>query len=368
MRIKIGTGLGNIIFGMSQEKVISIMGKPDKIVETEIIQDIDYYFNNQLIKINFDKREECKLYRIEVFNPKVWLFDQQLINKEKGEILALLKLKGHYEIEQEDYETFDTVFCEEIWIEFLFKFNKLSKIAFGPLFDGGDNIIWPMEKEEPNHGWVLSENIQCLANPLPPGEPVGDNKPMEIKVGIGLDNIIFGIFQEDVINLLGKPDKILETEKEDGIVYYYNKQMIKTKFDLLENGRLYSFEVYNPRAIMFNQEIINKEKDEILDLLKLNGYCEIEQEDYEFFDTIFCKGIWSTFAFEFDKLVNVEFSPLSDTNDKIIWPMEKEEASHGWLLPENFEIFTNTSSDEECWRFFEYDDRHFVVTGEGVVF
>lgn len=159
---------------------------------------------------------------------------------------------------------------------------------------------------------------------MPPCEPAGDGKPMEIKIGIGLDNIVFGIFQEDVINLLGEPDKISETEKVDGIVYYYNNQMIKIKFDLLENGKLYSFEVYNPKVTMFNREIINKEKNEILDLLKLNGYCDTVQEDYEFFETVFCKEVWSTFAFEFDRLTNIEFSPLSDTNDKTIWPMEKE--------------------------------------------
>jgi len=192
------------------------------------------------------------------------------------------------------------------------------------LFDNDDKIIWPIENTKINQGCLSPENLQCRMSTMPPCEPAGDGKPMEIKIGIGLDNIVFGIFQEDVINLLGEPDKISETEKVDGIVYYYNNQMIKIKFDLLENGKLYSFEVYNPKVTMFNREIINKEKNEILDLLKLNGYCDTVQEDYEFFETVFCKEVWSTFAFEFDRLTNIEFSPLSDTNDKTIWPMEKE--------------------------------------------
>lgn len=145
---------------------------------------------------------------------------------------------------------------------------------------------------------------------------------MEIKIGIGLDNIIFGMSQEDVKRIIGKPDKITEDERPDGITYYYNHLLIKTNFDKDEDCRLYSIEVFNPDVYMFDQKIMGKEKDEILDLLKSNGYCEIEQEDYSCFETVFCEKIWSTFEFEFNRLRNIEFSPLfGDDGATIIWPM-----------------------------------------------
>ena len=324
MRLKIGIGLDNLIFGMCQEEVISLMGKPDKIVRTEPFGDIYYYFNNQLTKLEFDSSEDYRLYTIEVFNPTVLMFNQQLINKDKGEILMLLKANGYSEIEQEEYETFETVLCEEIWSEFAFEFNKLKRISYSPLFDDNDEIIWPIRKGGISHNPILPGKDQYETKLIFADNTVDNNKPMEIKIGVGLDYTIFGMFQKDIINIGGKPDKILETEIEDGIVYYYYDQMIKTKFDLRRNGKLYSFEVYNPKAIMFDQEIINQKKSEILDLLKLNGYYNVEHEDCEFFETVFCKEICSTFVFEFDKLVHVEFSPLSDSNDEIIWPMEKE--------------------------------------------
>ena len=34
---------------------------------------------------------------------------------------------------------------------------------------------------------------------------------MEIKIGVGLDNIVFGMSQEEVKNLLGLPDKVSNT-------------------------------------------------------------------------------------------------------------------------------------------------------------
>ena len=71
---------------------------------------------------------------------------------------------------------------------------------------------------------------------------------VEIKIGIGLDNLVFGMSQQEVKNTLGEPDKINETEKIDGIVYYFNNELIKTKFDQNESLKLYSIEVLNFRS------------------------------------------------------------------------------------------------------------------------
>lgn len=151
-------------------------------------------------------------------------------------------------------------------------------------------------------------------------KPIG-GKFMEIKIGVGLDNLVFGMSQEEVKNILGIPDKVTDTEKENGIVYYFNNKLIKTKFDKDENLRLYSIEVYNPEAVLFNQKILNKTKNEIINLIQDAGYNKIEYEDYDTFDTIFCEEIWSTFTFEFDRLRNIEFSPLFKDGNKIIWPI-----------------------------------------------
>ena len=144
---------------------------------------------------------------------------------------------------------------------------------------------------------------------------------MEIKVGIGLDNIIFGMSQEDVVGTLGEPDKISKVEIEFGIVFYFNKLLIKTKFDRREDNKLYSIDVYNPEVLMYDQKIINKDKDEIIELLNINGHKEIKHEDYELFETVFCEDIWCTFMFEFNRLISIEFSPLSDNDKNIMWPL-----------------------------------------------
>ena len=142
---------------------------------------------------------------------------------------------------------------------------------------------------------------------------------MEIKIGIGVDNLVFGMSQEEVKGIVGEPNKITEIEECGWILYYFNDLLIKTIFDKNEDCKMYSIEVFNPRMLMFNQKIINEGKSKILELLHLNGYYEIEEEEYDFFETVFCREIWTTFTFEFNRLRSIEFSPLFKKDGKFIW-------------------------------------------------
>lgn len=142
---------------------------------------------------------------------------------------------------------------------------------------------------------------------------------MEIVIGIGLEPLIFGMSQDEVKSIWGKPDKITNEELEFAIIYYYNEKLIKTKFDRDEDLKLYSIEVFNPEVRLFNNSVIGKTKKEIERMLENKGYSKLVHEDYETFDTVFCEQIWTTFEFEFDRLKSIEFSPLFD-NDEIVWP------------------------------------------------
>ena len=50
---------------------------------------------------------------------------------------------------------------------------------------------------------------------------------MQINLGKGLDRITFGISKEELIDLLGKPDKITGEERRNYLVLYYNNIMTK---------------------------------------------------------------------------------------------------------------------------------------------
>ncbi len=127
---------------------------------------------------------------------------------------------------------------------------------------------------------------------------------MEIKIGIGLDNLVFGMSQDEVKSILGIPDKI--NDEDYAIVFYFNDNMLKAKFDKDEKLKLYSIEVVNRDARIFGKNLFGKSKEEITLILKSLGYSKIEYEDYDTFDTLFCEEIWTTFGFEFDRLHDIE--------------------------------------------------------------
>lgn len=143
---------------------------------------------------------------------------------------------------------------------------------------------------------------------------------MKIIIGVGLDNIIFGLSQDEVKDILGKPDKVSETEKTDNIVYSYNYNLTKYKFDKDEDYRLETIETYNPEVILFGEKIVGMSKEQIKDLLIQNNYYNTEYEEYDFFETLFCENIWTTFQFNFDRLQSLEFSPLFKDENERIWP------------------------------------------------
>lgn len=144
---------------------------------------------------------------------------------------------------------------------------------------------------------------------------------MEIKIGIGLDSIRFGLLQPELIKILGQPDKINNEEREDHVVLYFNNIMTKFYFNLDSQGKLCSIATINPEASLFGQSVIGLAKENIISLLQTNGVSSFDCEDYESFDTIFCEEIWSSFTFEFNRLREIEFSVLMDDSGNFEkWP------------------------------------------------
>lgn len=144
---------------------------------------------------------------------------------------------------------------------------------------------------------------------------------MKIIIGVGFENIVFGMLQEEVVNIWGNPDRINKEDIVNYIVYFYNDRMTKLKFDEDENFKLISIDTYDPEITLFNQSIIGKTKDEIMKFLHDNGHSDIKYEEYDTFDTLYCEEIMITFEFEFNKLRGLEFSPLFKNPDERIWPI-----------------------------------------------
>ena len=47
-------------------------------------------------------------------------------------------------MEYNEYDFFDTIYCDEINSEFKFEFDRLYEIEFSVLIDENDNLVWPI--------------------------------------------------------------------------------------------------------------------------------------------------------------------------------------------------------------------------------
>ena len=145
MEIKIGNGCNNIVFGMSEKNVKNVLGEPNKEYCRYISSGCNhkvYQYNDLMIAPIFHEEENFKLYTIEVYNTNIRLWDFKLFNKNMEEVTSFLISKGYTTLENESYETFDTLYCDELNINFAFEFNRLTNASFSPLWNN-DNILWP---------------------------------------------------------------------------------------------------------------------------------------------------------------------------------------------------------------------------------
>lgn len=142
---------------------------------------------------------------------------------------------------------------------------------------------------------------------------------MNIEIGKGLLNIKFGMNENEIIQTLGNPDKIINY-REDGKEFLYNSLKLKLFFDIEENNRLYSIEVFNKCDTFLSREVIGLPLEELLSFMRKNGYIKYEINNFDYFDTIYFNDCNTSFTVEFNEITSFEFSPLFRNDDEIIWP------------------------------------------------
>jgi len=119
-----------LLFGDSQEDIVKIIGKADKIYKTDE-ENIRWQYYDFLIELSFERENSYTLGWIEVYNKKATIFNQNIIGNNKKNILKLFNNNLSKEFENEDYGSFETTFYTKDWIELQFQFNLLHNINFG---------------------------------------------------------------------------------------------------------------------------------------------------------------------------------------------------------------------------------------------
>lgn len=144
LEIKPKVGLGELNFGETSEKLISILGEAE---EMEDIEDEDE-FNTVIlnywekgVSAFFEGVEKSVLSCFEVDNPHSTLFGKKVFNLNEEQIIDLMQDNGYKELEQEDEESGERrVSFEDGMIDFFFDEGELVAVNWGVLVNDQGEI------------------------------------------------------------------------------------------------------------------------------------------------------------------------------------------------------------------------------------
>jgi hypothetical protein len=142
---------------------------------------------------------------------------------------------------------------------------------------------------------------------------------MKITFGQGIENILFGLNETEVVNRLGKPDKVTIDEYGNRELFF-NSYKLVLKIEIENQNRLGWIEVHNSQAEFENINPWATEKNVLINLLCSQVTNSYEFEDYGFMESYFFPNYWLELQFEFNELVSINFGVIYDENYKPIWP------------------------------------------------
>jgi len=130
-------GFGEINFGDTSEKVITLLGQPE---DVDNIEDVDgfntvvLFYYEQGITIFFEGREKSVVACFETENPDSIMYGKTIFNMTEEDIIALMAVKG-FEVAEIEMETTGErrISYDDAMIDFFFLDGDLVFINWGVL-------------------------------------------------------------------------------------------------------------------------------------------------------------------------------------------------------------------------------------------
>ncbi|WP_306352596.1 hypothetical protein [Flavobacterium sp. '19STA2R22 D10 B1'] len=147
MKINPKHGIDQLIFGMKQNDVTAIYGKPDREYKDEDENTIVQY-NKLKLRLTFYKEEGFKLGYLVCSNPALELFDKKIIGRKINEVEGELKAKGIATWDKEGFDTFENYFNESNWMILQTEFEEVVKFEIGATINDKDEFDWKFKAKK----------------------------------------------------------------------------------------------------------------------------------------------------------------------------------------------------------------------------
>lgn len=141
MNINPKNGVGELLFGMRQQHVVAVFGKPDKQF-TDEDRNIIYLYNEHKVRLTFYEDEEFRLGYIVISDPQSTLYDKKVIGRKPKEIQEELPQKEFktWEVAEEDGVV--SYFNEDNWLMLIAEYDEIIKVEIGAIFNKNDEFDW----------------------------------------------------------------------------------------------------------------------------------------------------------------------------------------------------------------------------------
>ena len=145
---------------------------------------------------------------------------------------------------------------------------------------------------------------------------------MKINLKNGIDKLIFGMKQNDVISIYGKPDRNYKDE-DDNVIFAYNKLKIRLTFYTEEELRLGYLVASSADLELFGKKIINRKIADVKKDLVQNEIIKFTQEEFDTFENYFNEDNWIILQTEFEEIVKFEIGAIINSKDEFDWKFKK---------------------------------------------
>tara|TARA_R110002033_G_scaffold2792_17_gene18035 strand:+ start:12294 stop:12782 length:489 start_codon:yes stop_codon:yes gene_type:complete len=146
MKINLKSGIDKLIFGMKQNDVIAIYGKPDRNYKDED-DNVIFSYNALKIRLTFYHEEDLKLGYLVASSADLELFENKIIGRKIKEVKKDLSRKGIAKFTQEEFDTFENYFNEDNWIILQTEFDEVVKFEIGAIINEKDEFDWKFSKK-----------------------------------------------------------------------------------------------------------------------------------------------------------------------------------------------------------------------------
>lgn len=141
MKVNPKNGIDKLLFGMKQNDVIALYGKPDKQFKDDD-KNVVFVYNQQKLRLTFYADEEMRLGYMIGSHPDLTLLDTKIICSAFNQVKTALLSKGFKSWEQEDFDLAENQFNEENWIVLETEFGDIVKLEIGAIINAKDEFDW----------------------------------------------------------------------------------------------------------------------------------------------------------------------------------------------------------------------------------